>query len=320
MKTMEEKFKEIEDKMHGAEKLIKKISLQRVYLDTNLFLSYMPTSGTIQVRFDPTVLWSEFSFLEGAVIYHTENYFTILRELLTNVAPLEDDTLMISVPKNISDPMSYEFDSFITKFYQTMENPTINDIEKVVKSASSKKELEFIKTKRARQNIDSLYWYVHFFRIVAVHRLDPRYAKHQGSAGRFKQISSEANILDVSSDSIILPCFTLIDLRKAMSVKHVIQKEIIDKRRKESILDILFSEKTPSGYGKKAPFFLMHGHEPFDLLNGFCELILETGEYLESVNKIFFGSMGDNKKKLGNVIYGEDDKGNPLTATTELFD
>jgi hypothetical protein len=172
-------------------------------------------------------------------------------------------------------------------------------------------------------NIDGLYWQMNLLRNPAAHSSEARFLEKDGQAYRFSSMSSITGMLDISENAIMLPCLTLINLKKSPKVKEIIQKELINKENRIPFWDIILPKKSASGRGKKTPYHMMPSgfFEPFDLLGDFCVLILEAGKYFENINQIFYGNMGDylSEHQTGKLIYGQDDEGNELSTSSEIF-
>ena len=84
MKTVSERLDAIEKEIDKIEQVLRRLSGQRALLHIYLPLSNMPQNEEVQIRHDPTTSWLKFCFLEGAIIYHAENYVTLVRKLLEN--------------------------------------------------------------------------------------------------------------------------------------------------------------------------------------------------------------------------------------------
>jgi len=332
LKTYIEKINAVETEIYKAEQLILKIQGQRAFLDCYLHMSNMPIGIEIQVKFDPATIWLEFSFLEGAIIYHAVNYIFLVKRLIEIEKIIffdlseDNDIRQKSIDKNIADKISYEFDSFIIKFQQALEDPTLVDISKATKGKNKDARDKFsnFKTANNRKNIDGLYWQMNLLRNPAAHSSEARYHEKNGQAYRFSSISSNAEFLEINENEISLPCRTLINLKKSPKVKAIIQEEIINKNNRTPFWNIIIPNKSPSGRNKNTPYCLSPSgfFEPFDLLGDFCELIFEAGNYIENVNQIFYGNMGEypSEHLNGVLIYGQDANGKELTTSSAMFD
>ena len=332
MKTNQEKYDTLLNRINEVEDLMVKIMGQKAFLDCHLPLSNFPIGEEIRIRFDPSTLWSEFSFLEGAIIYHATNYATHVQKFLQNIKMTLVDFLdgndigQIGTDQSLSNKISYEFDSFIIKFQQASEEPTLRDISKATKGKDNDawNTFEAFRVANSRNNVDGLYWQMNLLRNPAAHSIEPRYQERNGQAERFMGMSSNATVCHISENSFLLPCITLVDLKKSPKIKKIIQEELLNKGIRKPLWDVIMPNKSPSGRGKNTPYEILPSglFEPYDLLGGFCELVLEAGQFLENINQIFYGNMGEysSDHETHDLIYGQDDEGNPLITSSKLFD
>ena len=327
MKTLNEKIEAIENLMDKIEKLMQRLSGQRAILHTYLPISYMPPNIEIQVRYNPSILWLDFCFLEGAIIYHIENYVILVRKLfkqmklMFNDLQMDDGVFQTTMDTRTANKISYEFDSFVVKFLQAMDKDTTNDLEVVAKGSRHCDKFNSIKEKRSRKIADGLFWQLNLLRNPAAHYMKPNFQEKNGVPIRFASRSSRAETLHINEDIILLPCLTLVDLKRSPRIMLAI-KEIIDKDIKISPWDFILPKSNPSITGEMMPFEILPSKffEPFDLLGGFSDLIFEAGEYLENINHLFYGCMGEYASDMsGKLIYGQDANGNELAASIELF-
>ena len=322
MKTVNEKIEVIENLIDKVERLMFRISGQRAILHTYLPLSNTPPDVEIQVRYDPSTLWSDFCFLEGAIIYHIENYAILVRKLLEQMKfmcdQMPNDVLYTSIDTRTANGISYEFDSFVIKFLQTMDEETIDDLEVVANRSNAFNRFDVIKERSSKNIADGLFWQLNLLRNPAAHYMKPNFQERNGIPIRFKSRSSIAEMLHINEDNILLPCLTLVDLKKSPQFMLTIKEEIDKKIKKGENLkfspwNLIMPKPNSSVNGEMTPFAILPSgfFEPFDLLGSFCDLISEAGEYLENINHLFYGCMGEYARDMsGKLIYGRDAKGN----------
>jgi hypothetical protein len=324
METYEDKINAMKDKISKIEKIVSKMQKQQVFLDHYLPLASTEPGIERQVRYDATTIWANFSFIEGAIAYHAENYIYHANRVLEmlNTLPLMEDVHEFGIEKNVVNKMSYELDSFVIKFSQAIEHQTIQDIEKVAKG-SAKAIFEKLRYCISRNNVDGFYWRINLLRNQAAHSPDARYSDSEEQPQRFLESSSEnRGICIVEPDALVLQCPTLVDLKRSPKFKAIISSEIIEKNSKTPIWDIILPKKSAKGRGKDKPYqvLLIDLFEPFDLFGSFCELIYDVADYLFNINLLFWGTIENHTSEMNQtLVYGQNADGTKLTVTKEIF-
>ncbi|MDR2162812.1 MAG: hypothetical protein LBO70_02555 [Clostridiales Family XIII bacterium] len=300
--TILDSVNQMRERVHRLQKQIMIMTLPRMENKN------MPDPGREELaKHDTFHKFDDFQYLESRVIYHYFNYADACKSALRQIEKMPFDFhngISFTIPSNCSYEMAFAFEGIVSAFGITMETPVV---EEVKRGLSSKIFNDFPRRQIQRDNVDGLYWRINVLRNRAVHFDEPRYHNADSNAQRWLGLSSKPLMAEIKDGKLSLQC-TLFDIAENQLIKDMISNEIINKKTYVqgfggNVIDLLFPEKSPKGYGKKAPNLLMYGDQlkRFDYFRSFWTLSDEMLSYLEKVNHLFMRYALENLSKRADI-------------------
>jgi hypothetical protein len=261
-------------------------------------------------RFDIGHVLNIYLYLSNRYIYHQKNYFNAIVNILNHFElPFYENIefKQISAPKNLLDKISFEFEALIASFYKIIENPMKADFLNVF--TNDVKEM-FENIFPTKNNVDSLYWRIQTIRNRVIHMADARYNKKEKDVFRFSDFSAQAHMVDFESGIISIKN-TLFDIKFNPEIKKIVLMDILNKKGKNNLFDILFPNKSSEDI--KNPGLLFVNYNRFDLINHFNDLYKDLVLLISSINILFIKQIINeypsfvNELDQFNIIYCNDE-------------
>lgn len=269
----------------------------------------------VQVRLDKEEIIKNFLYKEKELIYFVSQFLSNVNSSIPeSEVPFKIETGMSFPPLN--DVFPYYFDSLIIQFSSIIEPDQKKQIEHYF---NNDKNLSFY----PNRNQFGLWWEIYMLRNRLVHFTETRYSEQSKMCSCFETFSSKCNMIRIDEYNNIIFDSTLIDIYKSKYIKSKIEEVILSKGRINPF-DLIFSLKSPKGYGKKEPAILHISDDIyFDYASSGVRLLNEISNFLNNVNGIFFThlySLLKNKDKITNNSIALFVEGKELTMQiSELF-
>jgi hypothetical protein len=264
------KFKSIKEELENIEA---QVALRQLIMPCNDQEEHYATYNIHEI-------FSDYAYLVNRIIYHGKNYLLIISDIM-------DRLIQFGVEINSEiflnhDIIGYEFESYIAAINKIIEQPvpdTIsNNLDKNIKKVFPQSMIQ-------KSNTDGLYWRMNILRNRVVHPDEAKYATMDKYAYKYYGFSAQPLGCKITKDSIEWKC-TLFDLDENEFIKEIIKDEILIKNSDKNIIDILFEQKSPKGYGKKEPRLLFYGDKlkRFDYFNSFINFTNTIHKYMSDIN------------------------------------
>ncbi|MBC7712850.1 MAG: hypothetical protein H7177_05900 [Rhizobacter sp.] len=178
------------------------------------------------VVFDINIIFARHEYHLNRFLYHTDKFI----EILENYKFPWDDTSHNNQESILTgwndERIYYEFDAFITTASTLFEDPFKQDAQKVFTKPLYKKFESIFPDK---STADSIVWRLTIIRNRVVH---PDHAAYNSDGNRLAEFSSKfSNLAEIKDGFPIRINGHLVDIDNSEELKHILQKEVIDKSK-----------------------------------------------------------------------------------------
>ena len=242
------------------------------------------------VRYDELRIIEEFLYKEKELIYFV---FQFLNNINLAVGTIKTDERNIFSPP-LNDKFSFYFDSLVTQLYSLFESEQRIQLQHYF---NKDKSFDFY----PNRNEFGLWWEVYMLRNRVVHYTENRCISGKEECTCYYSFSSKCNMVGIDKNGNIIINSTLIDIYKDNYVKQKIEEAIVTR---DNPFDLIFPNKSASGYNKKYPVVnIIDSDIWFDYSSSGIRLLNEVNTFLNSINDMFFDYISNqliNKEELMN--------------------
>lgn len=227
--------------------------------------------------------WREYRYVLNGIMIRWDECVVLLKEIINwfdgidifKNGKSDDASFFVTLPQG--DKLSYRFEDFMTAVGKMGEKVFLEEIARPMPRRLRKKMLGCIYN---RDDVDGLYWRINLLRNRSAHSPKVGFTENEGRAARYLFFDSRPRI--IYTDTEVRIETMLVDLTKSEYIKEIIKTKIIDGGLDTSVMDLLFSQNSPKGHGKKSPQVLFpEGFPFFDLNTGFLTLSFDIMELLK---------------------------------------
>lgn len=255
----------------------------------NKIIRETPIGDETKVRYDINNVWDDFVYLENKILFFINKYLNTFTKGI-NINKDIMNNCNITIPSNnILDESIYYFDSFIT-FCSTLIEPEQKNL------LNNYLDSNIINNIFPNRNNIGLYWQIYMLRNRIVHFTNARYDNTTKECIRYYSFSSKIQSININHLNEIHVNSTLIDINKCEQARNAVRIAI--KSRDINPFDLLFTNKSAKGYGKKNPFINYISNDIyFDYIDSGTKLIEDIHNLLKILNKLFLDTfmLGDTE-------------------------